>query len=167
MEIFHEGDRRHRMPYADDVSVKAVLSNHHHRALRSSGDRLRPLEPSRQNCHQAEHGQTHRATKPRARAERHRHNSPTPMHVPKELNEQQRPGSGTTPQLRRAPHQTTRGLCGASSSTTPCDESRPCVAVSKARRRSPMMPPPLLRTAVSYTHLRAHETDSYLVCRLL
>src|SRR5664279_4425355 len=23
------------------------------------------------------------------------------------------------------------------------------------------------RTAVSYTHLRAHETDSYLVCRLL
>ena len=22
-------------------------------------------------------------------------------------------------------------------------------------------------TAVSYTHLRAHETDSYLVCRLL
>src|SRR5680860_576568 len=25
----------------------------------------------------------------------------------------------------------------------------------------------LVRTAVSYTHLRAHETDSYLVCRLL
>src|SRR5665647_2968734 len=24
-----------------------------------------------------------------------------------------------------------------------------------------------LREAVSYTHLRAHETDSYLVCRLL
>ena len=24
-----------------------------------------------------------------------------------------------------------------------------------------------LRTPVSYTHLRAHETDSYLVCRLL
>src|SRR5665647_3656630 len=24
-----------------------------------------------------------------------------------------------------------------------------------------------LRVAVSYTHLRAHETDSYLVCRLL
>src|SRR5665647_3851109 len=23
------------------------------------------------------------------------------------------------------------------------------------------------RTSVSYTHLRAHETDSYLVCRLL
>ena len=23
------------------------------------------------------------------------------------------------------------------------------------------------RTPVSYTHLRAHETDSYLVCRLL
>ena len=23
------------------------------------------------------------------------------------------------------------------------------------------------RKAVSYTHLRAHETDSYLVCRLL
>ena len=26
---------------------------------------------------------------------------------------------------------------------------------------------PELVTAVSYTHLRAHETDSYLVCRLL
>src|SRR5665647_2366559 len=25
----------------------------------------------------------------------------------------------------------------------------------------------VLQTAVSYTHLRAHETDSYLVCRLL
>ena len=24
-----------------------------------------------------------------------------------------------------------------------------------------------IRRAVSYTHLRAHETDSYLVCRLL
>ena len=24
-----------------------------------------------------------------------------------------------------------------------------------------------VRVAVSYTHLRAHETDSYLVCRLL
>ena len=24
-----------------------------------------------------------------------------------------------------------------------------------------------IREAVSYTHLRAHETDSYLVCRLL
>src|SRR5680860_1811123 len=26
---------------------------------------------------------------------------------------------------------------------------------------------PHIVTAVSYTHLRAHETDSYLVCRLL
>src|SRR5664279_2724996 len=26
---------------------------------------------------------------------------------------------------------------------------------------------PFLLKAVSYTHLRAHETDSYLVCRLL
>ena len=26
---------------------------------------------------------------------------------------------------------------------------------------------PLVDEAVSYTHLRAHETDSYLVCRLL
>src|SRR5680860_1704823 len=25
----------------------------------------------------------------------------------------------------------------------------------------------MITTAVSYTHLRAHETDSYLVCRLL
>src|SRR5665647_3868080 len=28
-------------------------------------------------------------------------------------------------------------------------------------------PPPVGIGAVSYTHLRAHETDSYLVCRLL
>src|SRR5680860_1926179 len=27
--------------------------------------------------------------------------------------------------------------------------------------------PPLIAMAVSYTHLRAHETDSYIVCRLL
>ena len=27
--------------------------------------------------------------------------------------------------------------------------------------------PPYKLNAVSYTHLRAHETDSYLVCRLL
>src|SRR5664279_4341787 len=26
---------------------------------------------------------------------------------------------------------------------------------------------PIKATSVSYTHLRAHETDSYLVCRLL
>ena len=26
---------------------------------------------------------------------------------------------------------------------------------------------PLMMEPVSYTHLRAHETDSYLVCRLL
>src|SRR5665647_1537277 len=29
--------------------------------------------------------------------------------------------------------------------------------------KEPMVPP----RSVSYTHLRAHETDSYLVCRLL
>src|SRR5664279_5595232 len=28
-------------------------------------------------------------------------------------------------------------------------------------------PPATYQRAVSYTHLRAHETDSYLVCRLL
>src|SRR5665647_3760144 len=27
--------------------------------------------------------------------------------------------------------------------------------------------PRLIKSPVSYTHLRAHETDSYLVCRLL
>src|SRR5665647_3923268 len=33
---------------------------------------------------------------------------------------------------------------------------------------SPLVPPRSHRSnAVSYTHLRAHETDSYLVCRLL
>src|SRR5680860_1861298 len=29
------------------------------------------------------------------------------------------------------------------------------------------MPEPACERSVSYTHLRAHETDSYLVCRLL
>ena len=29
------------------------------------------------------------------------------------------------------------------------------------------VPSAVLTPAVSYTHLRAHETDSYLVCRLL
>ena len=31
----------------------------------------------------------------------------------------------------------------------------------------PGNPTPRVEEAVSYTHLRAHETDSYLVCRLL
>src|SRR5665647_2026644 len=37
------------------------------------------------------------------------------------------------------------------------------------RGRSRLVParPGTINGAVSYTHLRAHETDSYLVCRLL
>src|SRR5665647_2063600 len=37
-------------------------------------------------------------------------------------------------------------------------------AMPSAERSRPYSP---MKTAVSYTHLRAHETDSYLVCRLL
>src|SRR5665647_2773384 len=36
---------------------------------------------------------------------------------------------------------------------------------TRERRAQPVLAD--ARTAVSYTHLRAHETDSYLVCRLL
>src|SRR5665647_1150715 len=56
-------------------------------------------------------------------------------------------------------------VCGVAPSGSMCQ-----VAISK-------LPPDLLyrnssptsisREPVSYTHLRAHETDSYLVCRLL
>src|SRR5664279_5900373 len=42
----------------------------------------------------------------------------------------------------------------ASSSAWECRTALPTASLSTAR-------------AVSYTHLRAHETDSYLVCRLL
>src|SRR5664279_627170 len=42
----------------------------------------------------------------------------------------------------------------------------PPEAVSQMRSTSSMRPP-RRHWSVSYTHLRAHETDSYLVCRLL
>src|SRR5680860_934522 len=40
-----------------------------------------------------------------------------------------------------------------------------CAAATKWRLRRCLVMLP--RLPVSYTHLRAHETDSYLVCRLL
>ena len=40
-------------------------------------------------------------------------------------------------------------ICPDTGEPCTCDGSEPCTC------------------AVSYTHLRAHETDSYLVCRLL
>src|SRR5680860_1659496 len=39
-----------------------------------------------------------------------------------------------------------------------------CWKTKQKWRSSPSTP---CRSSVSYTHLRAHETDSYLVCRLL
>src|SRR5680860_1607979 len=36
-----------------------------------------------------------------------------------------------------------------------------------AKNRTPASSAPSAQAPVSYTHLRAHETDSYLVCRLL
>src|SRR5665647_802941 len=41
------------------------------------------------------------------------------------------------------------------------------VLISRARGSAGSVAPASLGIAVSYTHLRAHETDSYLVCRLL
>ena len=43
----------------------------------------------------------------------------------------------------------------------PKEESAPSTEAPKEEQKSESS------TAVSYTHLRAHETDSYLVCRLL
>src|SRR5680860_1229888 len=40
-------------------------------------------------------------------------------------------------------------------------------ALDRARPNQRDLDHEVVETAVSYTHLRAHETDSYLVCRLL
>src|SRR5680860_1668671 len=50
--------------------------------------------------------------------------------------------------------------------TAACGHDQPFdpVATAGCRRHGCMVP---TCTPVSYTHLRAHETDSYLVCRLL
>src|SRR5680860_1646313 len=42
-----------------------------------------------------------------------------------------------------------------------------CVAHRTSSMSSYSSPPVISPRSVSYTHLRAHETDSYLVCRLL
>ena len=42
-----------------------------------------------------------------------------------------------------------------------------CMGYCLMAMRQAGVPEPMQRKAVSYTHLRAHETDSYLVCRLL
>ena len=39
--------------------------------------------------------------------------------------------------------------------------------VMDAMLENKIMPDYMIGVSVSYTHLRAHETDSYLVCRLL
>src|SRR5664279_5494459 len=44
---------------------------------------------------------------------------------------------------------------------------RQIMAVTHTRFMPPWPPEPGELKPVSYTHLRAHETDSYLVCRLL
>src|SRR5665647_2746570 len=61
----------------------------------------------------------------------------------------------------------------AASSATPSREARRTNALGTPTRLSLLctelltLPTPREFMAVSYTHLRAHETDSYLVCRLL
>src|SRR5665647_357213 len=47
---------------------------------------------------------------------------------------------------------------------TPPAKAMPGQTLVRTRRVTARLKP---RDAVSYTHLRAHETDSYLVCRLL
>src|SRR5680860_1242770 len=69
---------------------------------------------------------------------------------------------------RGRPSATTVLRCAASWSISPSF----LVAASRLISRPPTSPSQLSRwassiRAVSYTHLRAHETDSYLVCRLL
>src|SRR5665647_1186545 len=52
-----------------------------------------------------------------------------------------------------------------SSSTIPC--TIPCSTAATSKFRETPSPVGCVPPPVSYTHLRAHETDSYLVCRLL
>src|SRR5665647_1477259 len=74
----------------------------------------------------------------------------------------------SSPVARSSPASANRSLRAASrvahGSSRPC-HSRP-VATQIARVRASSRTGKG-RLPVSYTHLRAHETDSYLVCRLL
>src|SRR5664279_6206780 len=68
-------------------------------------------------------------------------------------------------------------VSGAGSDDNPCTFASPCRTLQAAYNVTaadgeievlvPANYSPLTITPVSYTHLRAHETDSYLVCRLL
>src|SRR5680860_1803396 len=60
--------------------------------------------------------------------------------------------------------------CGLSSGSPDCMEyslSGSPTTIQRCRRFRAQSDTRTLYAAVSYTHLRAHETDSYLVCRLL
>src|SRR5664279_6059076 len=49
----------------------------------------------------------------------------------------------------------------------PYTPATPVAARTRIWKFAAPIPTVRLTTSVSYTHLRAHETDSYLVCRLL
>src|SRR5664279_6659122 len=74
------------------------------------------------------------------------------------------------PSAAPAPHNnapaTAQGSDGPNTTNSSPAAASPAVTRSTAGRPPRSSAPPPTRP-VSYTHLRAHETDSYLVCRLL
>src|SRR5665647_3881395 len=66
---------------------------------------------------------------------------------------------------------TVSGALGAADSTgvslAPCPQAARMTTNAAALIVTPMFLLRFTRIPVSYTHLRDHETDSYLVCRLL
>src|SRR5664279_6258733 len=59
------------------------------------------------------------------------------------------------------------GSSNRSAALSPAPDETPRRARVRTRGRPAPAPDPDCARPVSYTHLRAHETDSYLVCRLL
>ena len=60
-----------------------------------------------------------------------------------------------------------RSIKSTVSKLTICEEERPVGIQIYGRDVASMVEAAQIVAPVSYTHLRAHETDSYLVCRLL
>src|SRR5665647_3731038 len=87
-------------------------------------------------------------------------------------------GRGTSRALMLCskPHSTLQSACSTQGISTSSTQLRPCPLSRYSSRNSSISQCTICRLScvnvvgsspVSYTHLRAHETDSYLVCRLL
>src|SRR5665647_3952464 len=69
--------------------------------------------------------------------------------------------------LDRSSRETTKDLVKASSRSDEPIRSAGSMPPTSRPPSPPELAAAMIAEAVSYTHLRAHETDSYLVCRLL